>query len=88
MKTLIDRCLACGSDLAEKEFYFIATAAAGKTAMECTIDGLRRFADCLPDSKAKGVIYGARAWQLGEFRKARYGRSLSDGQKHLLTEKI
>lgn len=68
VKTLIDRCLSCGSKLVGKEFYFIATAAAGKDEMERTIDGLRGFTDCLPKSKVKGVIYGAGAWQLGDIQ--------------------
>lgn len=68
MKTLIDRCLSSGAKLAGKEFYFIATAAAGKAEMERTIDGLRGFTDCLPKSKVKGVIYGAGAWQLGDIQ--------------------
>lgn len=68
LKTLIDRCLSGGAKLAGKEFYFIATAAAGKAEMERTIDGLRGFTDCLPKAKVKGVIYGAGAWQLGDFQ--------------------
>lgn len=66
VKTLIDRCLSCGSRLAGKEFYFIATAADGKSEMERTIDGLRGFTDCLPNAKVRGIIYGAGAWQLGD----------------------
>ena len=61
LKTLIDRCLACGAKLTDKEFYFIATAAAGKEQMERTMDGL-------PGAKISGLIYGADAWQLGEIQ--------------------
>ena len=61
LKTLIDRCLACGAKLTDKEFYFIATAAAGKEEMERTMDGL-------PGAKISGLIYGAGAWQLGEIQ--------------------
>lgn len=68
VKTLIDRCLACGESLAGKEFYFIATAAAGKPEMKRTIDALRGFTDCLPNSKVCGVVYGAGAWQLGDIQ--------------------
>jgi len=66
LKTLIDRCLAGGNRLKDKEFYFIATAADGKPAMERTMDGLRGFVECLPGAKINGLIYGAGAWQLGE----------------------
>lgn len=68
LKTLIDRCLACGAKLTDKEFYFIATAAAGKEEMERTMDGLRGFTDCLPGAKISGLIYGVGAWQLGEIQ--------------------
>lgn len=61
LKTLIDRCLACGAKLTDQEFYFIATAAAGKEEMERTMDGL-------PGAKISGLIYGAGAWQLGEIQ--------------------
>lgn len=60
LKTLIDRCLACGAKLTDKEFYFIATAAAGKEEMERTMG--------LPGAKISGLIYGAGAWQLGEIQ--------------------
>jgi multimeric flavodoxin WrbA len=68
IKTLIDRTLPRYTDIRNKDFYFIATAAAGKGAMECTIDGLCGFTDCLPGAKVKGVIYGAGAWQKGEIQ--------------------
>lgn len=66
MKVMIDRTLPRYTEINQKELYFIATAADGKGAMERTIDSLRGFADCLPDAKVKGVIYGANAWQLGD----------------------
>ncbi len=68
IKTLIDRTLPRYTDIRNKDFYFIATAAAGKGAMERTIDGLLGFTDCLPGAKVKGVIYGAGAWQKGEIQ--------------------
>lgn len=68
MKTLIDRTLPRYTEIKDKEFYFIATAADGKSEMERTIDSLRGFTDCLPRAKVKGVIYGAGAWQLGDIQ--------------------
>ncbi len=70
MKTMIDRTLggAQQSGLENKEFYLIATAAAGKSAMERTVDGLRGYLECLPGAKEMGVIYGAGAWQLGDIQ--------------------
>lgn len=68
MKTLIDRTLPRYTEIKDKDFYFIATAAAGKSAMERTIDSLRGFTDCLPKAHVKGVVYGAGAWQLGDIQ--------------------
>lgn len=66
VKTLIDRCISCGKKLSGKEFYFIATAADCKPKIERTIDALRGFTDCLPNSKVSGIIYGDSAWQFGD----------------------
>lgn len=70
MKTMIDRTLggAQSPGLENKEFYLIATAADGKSAMERTVDGLRGYLECLPGAKEMGVIYGAGAWQLGDIQ--------------------
>lgn len=68
LKTLIDRTLPRYTEIKNKDFYFIATAADGKGAMERTIDSMRGFTDCLPGAKVKGVIYGFGAWQLGDIQ--------------------
>lgn len=66
LKTMIDRTLPRYREIADKEFYFIATAAAGKRLMERTVDGLRGFTDCLPGAKVKGILYGEGVYQKGE----------------------
>lgn len=66
MKIMIDRTLPRYTEIADKDFYFIATAAAGKKAMERTMDGLRGFTDCLPGAKVKGLVYGEGVYQKGE----------------------
>lgn len=68
MKTMIDRTFFFAAGLEGKDFYLIATAADGKAEMERTVDSLCGFTDCLPDAKVKGVIYGQRAWQLGDIQ--------------------
>lgn len=68
MKTLIDRCIACGAGLSNKSFYFIATAADGKAEMARTIDALRGFTDCLPGASLDGVIYGDGAWKINDIQ--------------------
>lgn len=65
MKTMIDRCLAGGSQLKNKEFYFITTAADAPHAMERTMADLQGFVDCVPESVVKGKDYG-QAFGVGE----------------------
>lgn len=71
MKIMIDRTLPRYTEIANKDFYFIATAAAGKRAMERTMDSLRGFTDCLPGAKVKGMIYGEGVYQKGEVLETR-----------------
>lgn len=55
LKTLIDRTLPQYTQIANKDFYFMATAAAGKKSMERTMDALRGFTDCLPNANMSMV---------------------------------
>lgn len=66
MKTMIDRTLPRYTEIANKDFYFIATAADERQLMERTMDSLRGFTDCLPGSKVKGQFYGEGVYQKGE----------------------
>ena len=66
LKTLIDRTLPRYTEIRDKEVYFIATAAAGRGAMERTADAMRGFTDCLPGAEVKGVVYGSGVYQKGE----------------------
>ncbi len=69
MKMLIDRTVPCYTEIKDKEFYFIATAADGEQrALERTIDGFRGFTDCLGGAVEKGVLYGCGAWKKGEIK--------------------
>ena len=68
LKTMIDRTLPRYTEIADKDFYFIATAAAGKRAMVRTMDALRGFTDCLPGADVKGLIYGEGVYQKGEVK--------------------
>lgn len=71
LKTLIDRTLPRYTEIRDKEIYLIATAAAGKGAMERTINSMRGFTDCLPGAQVKGVIYGSGVYQKGEVLETR-----------------
>ena len=66
LKTMIDRVLPRYTEVANKDFYFIATAAAGRRAMERTMDSMRGFTDCLPEADVKKMIYGEGTYQKGE----------------------
>jgi len=55
MKTLIDRTCSPYTEISNKEFYFIVTAADNsKRAMERTLEGFRAFTSCLSGPKGKG----------------------------------
>lgn len=82
LKTLIDRTLPRYTEIRDKDFYFIATAAAGVKAMERTMDGLEGFTDCLPGAKVKGKIYGSGVYQKGEVRDTpAYKTAYESGRK-------
>lgn len=66
LKTMIDRTLPRYTQIQDKDVYFIATAAAGRRAMERTMDAMRGFTDCLPRARVKGEIYGEGVYQKGE----------------------
>lgn len=73
MKTLIDRTVARYTELTNKEFYFIVTAADNSiSAMERTIEGFRGFTDCcLEEPIEKGIIYGVGVWQKGDVKASK-----------------
>jgi multimeric flavodoxin WrbA len=69
MKTLIDRSCARYTEISNKEFYFIMTAADNsEQAMERTLEGFRAFTSCLNGAKEKGIIYGTGAWKIGDIK--------------------
>jgi multimeric flavodoxin WrbA len=69
MKTLIDRTCSRYTEISNKEFYFILTAADNsKKAMAGTLEGFRAFTSCLNRAKEKGIIYGTGAWHIGEIK--------------------
>lgn len=66
MKTMIDRTLPRYTEITDKDFYFIATAAAGAGAIQRTMDSLAGFTDCLPGAKVKDMIYGGGVYEKGD----------------------
>ena len=69
MKTFIDRTCSRYTEINNKEFYFIVTAADDdKALMTKTIEEFRGFLYCLEGATEKGIIYGTGAWQIGDIK--------------------
>ena len=69
MKTLIDRTCSRYTELKNKEFYFIVTAAdSNKRAIERTVEEFRGFTSCLDGSKENGIVCGTGAWGIGDIK--------------------
>ncbi len=70
LKTFIDRCVTKYTEISNKDFYFILSAAdTVKKNLTPAVEGLRGFTrDCLEGTKEKGIIYGTGAWQKGEIK--------------------
>ena len=70
MKTFIDRTVPRYTEITNKDFYFIMTAAdTEKKNLTRTIEAFRGFTeDCLPGAKEAGIIYGVGAWNIGDIK--------------------
>lgn len=69
LKALIDRTVARWTEVKNKEFYYIMTAADGETeAMETTLACFRGYADCVNGAKEMGAIYGTGVYEKGEIK--------------------
>lgn len=67
MKMLIDRCLVNHKAIANKQFYFMLTAADPQhESVDGTLAAFRGFLRCLPEAKEAGVIYGTGTWDKGD----------------------
>lgn len=68
MKCLIDRTTPKYTEMKNKEFYFILTAAdTDKANLHRTMEAFRGFTeDCLDGAREAGVLYGVGAWQIGD----------------------
>lgn len=73
MKAVIDRCVARWTNIPNKEFYYIMTAAEDSdTVMDCTLACFRGFAACLNGAKEMGVIEGKGVYEAGTVKDTRY----------------
>lgn len=66
LKTLIDRMFAGNQTLVNKDFYFIASAADSKEAIESTMESMRGCTYALKGAKIRGKVYGANAMLPGD----------------------
>lgn len=71
LKTFIDRTVPRYTEIRNKEFYFILTAAdTEKKNLERTVEAIRGFTeDCLDGTKECGILYGVGAWKVGEIKE-------------------
>lgn len=70
MKTFIDRTVPRYTEMKNKDFYFIMTAAdTEKSSLNRTVEAFRGFTeDCLDGAREAGIIYGTGAWKVGEIK--------------------
>jgi multimeric flavodoxin WrbA len=70
MKTFIDRTVPRYTEISNKDFYFIMTAAdTEKSSLNRTVEAFRGFTeDCLDNARECGIIYGVGAWKMGEIK--------------------
>lgn len=67
LKTLIDRCCARYTEITDKDFYYILTAADPENkAVDKAIVEFQGLLDCLENPTHKGTIRGVGAWNKGE----------------------
>ncbi len=70
LKALIDRTVARWTEVHDKEFYYIVTAADEALASaETTLACFRGYADCVEGAREMGVICGMGAYEKGEIRQ-------------------
>jgi multimeric flavodoxin WrbA len=84
MKTLIDRTVPRYTEISDKDFYFIMTAAdTEKSNLNRTMEAFRGFTeDCLDNAKEAGIIYGVGAWKIGEIKNTpAYNEAYEMGKK-------
>ena len=69
LKAVIDRSVARWTEVKDKEFYYIVTAADGeKEAADTTIACFRGYAECVEGAKEMGIVYGMGTYEKGEIK--------------------
>ena len=66
LKTVIDRCVARWTEIANKDLYYIMTAAEDdEDTMDGTIACMHGFAMCIDGYDEKGILYGKGVYEKG-----------------------
>ena len=69
LKALIDRTVARWTEVKNKAFYYIVTAADGeKEAAETTLACFRGYADCVNGAREMGIVYGMGVYEKGKVK--------------------
>lgn len=69
LKAVLDRTVARWTDVKEKEFYYIMTAADDtRAAMETTLACFRGYAQCVSGAKERRIIYGTGVYEKGKIK--------------------
>lgn len=69
LKAVIDRSVARWTEVKNKEFYYIVTAADEELASaDTTLACFRGYADCVDGAKEMGIIYGMGTYEKGEIK--------------------
>lgn len=69
LKAVIDRTVCRWTEVKDKEFYYIMTAADGeKSSMDTTLACFRGYAECVEGAKEMGIIYGTGVYDKGEIK--------------------
>lgn len=70
LKTLIDRTCPRYSELGNKDYYVIMSAAEeDRTMMQTVLESFQGFFNCLEAVRLKEVIYGLGAWEIGDIEQ-------------------
>ena len=69
LKAVIDRCVARWREIANKDLYYIATAAeADEDTLDTTLACFHGFAMCIDGYEEKGTLYGKGVYEKGEVK--------------------
>lgn len=73
LKAVIDRSFCRGSEVKNKEMYYIMTAAeVEKEATDTTLACFRGYAACVEGAVEKGVVYGTGVYHAGEIKDTKH----------------